>query len=146
LGRNLRGQRGRNRLIAEVEAIGTLALVTTFPIVLVLLYSSCITNATIAAQDVADAYQNLATTITYQGRYDESIPLHRKAYEVYKAELDGHYIVAFPLLSIASIEVDRGNADVAQGSAMVEASHPLILKHEVPVPRYVELCRVQVAD
>jgi tetratricopeptide (TPR) repeat protein len=64
---------------------------------------------------VADNYQNLATTITYQGRYDESVPLHRKAYEIYKAVLDDdNYIIAFPLLSIASIGVEQGNPQVAE--------------------------------
>jgi tetratricopeptide (TPR) repeat protein len=67
---------------------------------------------------VADNYQNLATTITYQGRYDESLPLHRKAYEIYKSALDtDHYIIAFPLLSIASIELERHNAKEAYAAA-----------------------------
>jgi tetratricopeptide (TPR) repeat protein/tRNA A-37 threonylcarbamoyl transferase component Bud32 len=67
---------------------------------------------------VADNYQNLATTITYQGRYDESLPLHRKAYEIYKSALDtDHYIIAFPLLSIASIELERHNSEEAYAAA-----------------------------
>ena len=133
-------------------------------------------------RSVADNYQNLATTITYQGRFDESLPLHRKAHEIYKNVLeDDHYIVAFPLLSIASIEIERNNSSeaepaarealqqfqatvpgtylegvalclvglsleqqggVAAGSAMVEASHELILKRDVLVPKYQKLCRV----
>ena len=68
-------------------------------------------------RNVADVYQNLGTTITHQGRFDESIPMHRKAYEIYKAELEDHYLVAFPLLSIASIEVELGNADAAYATA-----------------------------
>jgi tetratricopeptide (TPR) repeat protein len=64
---------------------------------------------------VADNYQYLATTITYQERYDESVPLHRKAYEIYQAVLDDdNYIIAFPLLSIASISVEQENPQVAQ--------------------------------
>ena len=137
-------------------------------------------------KSVADNYQNLATTITYQERYDESVPVHRKAYEIYKTVLDdGNYIIAFPLLSIASIEVERENAAEAtataqealerlrkavpgtyvegvamclvglsleqqnridEGSAMVEASHELILKRDVLVPKYLKLCRVPVPD
>ncbi len=69
-------------------------------------------------RSVADNYQNLATSITRQGRYDESVPLHRKAYELYKAVLeDDHYIIAFPLLSIASVEIERGNAIEAETAA-----------------------------
>jgi len=85
-------------------------------------------------RNVADVFQNLATTITYQGRYDESIPLHRRAYEIYKAELEGHYIIAFPLLSIASIEVERGNADSAY-----EVSSEALQRIESTLPdTYVE--------
>ena len=69
-------------------------------------------------RSVADNYQNLATTITRQGRYDESIPLHRKAYELYKAVLeDDHYIIAFPLLSIANVELERKNAVEAEAAS-----------------------------
>jgi len=67
---------------------------------------------------VADSYQNLAGAITSQGRYDESIPLHRKAYEIYKAVLnDDNYIIAFPLLSIANAELQRGNPTAAEAAA-----------------------------
>jgi len=67
---------------------------------------------------VADSYQNLASTITKQGRYDESIPLHRKAYEVYKSVLnDDHYIIAFPLLSITFAELQRGRGPEAESAA-----------------------------
>ena len=64
-------------------------------------------------RNVGDIYQNLATTITYQRRFDESVPLHRKAYGIYKSVLPDHYLVAFPLLSIASIEVERGDGERA---------------------------------
>jgi serine/threonine-protein kinase len=133
-------------------------------------------------KSVADNYQNLATTITYQERFDESVPLHRKAYEIYKTVLDDdNYIIAFPLLSIASIEIERMNSaaaesaarealmrlrqsvpgtyvegvalclvglsleqqgDAASGSELVEASHELIRKRDVLVPKYLKLCRV----
>lgn len=67
---------------------------------------------------VADSYQNLAGTMTKQGRYNESIPLHRKAYEVYKSVLNGdHYIIAFPLLSIAFAELQRGHGPEAELAA-----------------------------
>ncbi|NIA27674.1 MAG: tetratricopeptide repeat protein [Desulfobulbaceae bacterium] len=67
---------------------------------------------------VADSYQNLAGAITSQGRYDESVPLHRKAYEIYKAILnDDNYVIAFPLLSIANAELQRGDPSAAEAAA-----------------------------
>jgi len=67
---------------------------------------------------VADSYQNLAGSITYQGRYEESVPLHRKAYEVYKSVLnDNHYIIAFPLLSITFAELQLGHGPEAELTA-----------------------------
>jgi len=67
---------------------------------------------------VGDSYQNLAGTITYQGRYDESVPLHRKAYEIYKSVFDdNHYIIAFPLLSITYAELQQGHGPVAETTA-----------------------------
>ena len=66
-------------------------------------------------QAVADSYQNLAAAINGQGRYDESIPLHRNAYEIYKAIFnDKHYMIAFPLMSIAKVELGRGNGSDAE--------------------------------
>lgn len=137
-------------------------------------------------RSVGDNYQNLATTITRQNRIDESLPLHRKAYDIYKTILeDDHYIIAFPLLSIANIELDRRNVSaagaaarealeriqltlpdtyvegvarclvglsleqqgsVAEGSALVESSHALIMKRDVLVPTYQKLCRVPETD
>lgn len=70
------------------------------------------------SRGVADTYQNLAGSITGQKRYDESIPLHREAYEIYKEVAgDGNYIVAFPLLTIAYAELMRENPEVAEASA-----------------------------
>ena len=69
-------------------------------------------------RSVADNYQNLATAIHRQGRFDEALPLHRKAYEIYSAVLeDDHYIVAFPLLSIAYIQLQRDDAAAAEEAA-----------------------------
>jgi serine/threonine-protein kinase len=67
---------------------------------------------------VADAYQNLAGAITRQGRYDESLPLHRQAYDIYRKVLDdNHYIIALPLLSITYAELQSGNAAAAESTA-----------------------------
>jgi serine/threonine-protein kinase len=67
---------------------------------------------------VADVYQNLAGAITHLGRYDESIPLHQQAYEIYKSVLnEDNYMIAFPLLSIAYAELQRNNAGAAEKAA-----------------------------
>ena len=80
---------------------------------------------------VADSYQNLAGAITRQQRYDESIPLHYKAYETYKSVLNkDNYIIAFPLLSIAYAELQRDNP-VATEKAAREA----LGRFEATVPR-----------
>jgi tetratricopeptide (TPR) repeat protein len=67
---------------------------------------------------VADNYQNLATAIARQGRLDEALPLHRKAYEVYKASNWEHFRTDIPLLSIAYIELQLEHAAAAEAAAM----------------------------
>jgi serine/threonine-protein kinase len=130
---------------------------------------------------VANSYQNLATMITRQGRVDEALPLHWKAYEVYQASGWDHYRIVYPLLSIAAIEIQRRNAaeaesaatealqafraavpgsylegvalclvglareqqgKVAEGAAMVAASHELIGPDNLIGSRYRPLCRL----
>jgi serine/threonine-protein kinase len=132
-------------------------------------------------RNVADSYQNLAGAITHLGRYDESIPLHREAYRIYREVLnEDNFLIAFPLLSISYAELKRGNSgaseeaarealqrfqatvpgsflegiarcltglaleqqgSVAEGAAMVEASHQLLRTGVVPEP-YLTLCRL----
>lgn len=70
------------------------------------------------SRDVADSYQNLARAIASQGRYDEALPLHREAYRVYRNVLnEDNYMIAFPLLSIAYSELERGDAAAAETAA-----------------------------
>lgn len=67
---------------------------------------------------VGDTYQNLASAVTKQGRYDESLPLHREAFEIFRAVLDdGHFVIAFPLLSMSYVELQRGHATEAEAHA-----------------------------
>ena len=67
---------------------------------------------------VADSYQNLAGAITHLGRYDESIPLHREAYRIYREVLnEDNFLIAFPLLSIAYAELERGSAGASEEAA-----------------------------
>ena len=81
-------------------------------------------------QAVADSYQNLAAAINGQGRFDESIPLHRNAYEIYKEIFnDKHYMIAFPLMSIAKVELERGN-----GAAAEAVSREALQRLEAIVP------------
>jgi len=130
---------------------------------------------------VADNYQNLASAIYRQGRYDEALPLHRKAYEIYSRVLkDDHYVGVFPLLSIAYIELQQRHpaeaedaaqtalqrfravvpgsfldgvatclvglareeqGAIAEGAAMVEASHAMLDPANLEGTPYIELCR-----
>jgi eukaryotic-like serine/threonine-protein kinase len=130
---------------------------------------------------VGDSYQNLASAIMHQGRFEESLPLHRKAYETFKTVLnDDNYVTAIPLLSIAYAQLQLGDAPaaeaaarealerlqatsaarhlegvarclaglgleqqgrVAEGAAMVAASHALIGTANLP-DAYPELCRL----
>jgi len=63
------------------------------------------------SREVADSTQNLAGAITKQGRFDESIPLHWQAHGIFNEVIGpGHYVAAFPLLSIAYAELKRGQA------------------------------------
>jgi len=67
---------------------------------------------------VADVYQNLATAITRSGRYAEAIPMHQKAYEIYKATLPvDQAVVAYPLLSKAYAEINSRMYDDAEITA-----------------------------
>ncbi|MEM9532046.1 MAG: serine/threonine-protein kinase [Pseudomonadota bacterium] len=51
---------------------------------------------------LAGVHQNLATAITRQGRYDEALPLHQRAYELYRRYLNkNHFRIALPLLSMS---------------------------------------------
>jgi len=69
---------------------------------------------------VADNYQNLGGAIHRQGRFDEALPLHWKAREIYEAVLDkDHYLSAFPLLSIAYIQLQLGNGAAAEAAATI---------------------------
>ena len=66
-------------------------------------------------RSVADCYQNLAVSITKQERFDESLPLHREAYEIYRELYDDeHFMIAFPLLSMAFGELQRGRPEAAE--------------------------------
>ena len=67
---------------------------------------------------VADAYQNLATALSRVGRYEQSIPMHERAYELYKTILpQDQPIVSYPLLSKSFAEVNDGQFDSAERTA-----------------------------
>ena len=81
-------------------------------------------------RNVADSYQNLAGAITHLGRYEESIPLHREAYRIYRTVLnEDNFIIAFPLLSISYAELKRGNADASE-----EAAREALQRFQASVP------------
>lgn len=67
---------------------------------------------------VADSYQNLGGTIGKLGRFAEAVPLHREAYAIYSGLFnDDHYMIAFPLLSIAYAELQQQNSGAAEKAA-----------------------------
>jgi tetratricopeptide (TPR) repeat protein len=69
-------------------------------------------------RNTGDSYQNLASAITQQGRYDESIPLHRRAHQIYSEVLnDNHYLAAIPLLSISFANLQRGDGAAAEATS-----------------------------
>lgn len=96
-------------------------------------------------RSVGDSYQNLAGALTHQGRYDESLPLHRQAYEVYRAVLnDDNYVITVPLLSIAYVHLQRGEAAAAEAAAR-EAMQRLTAVTAAPHLQGVARCLVGVA-
>lgn len=96
-------------------------------------------------REAANAYQNLAGTFGRQGRFAEAIPLHRKAFEIYKSVLLGdHYMQAYPLISIAYGELQLGDHAAAESTA--RQAHAL-LEATVPgtYPAGVAQCLVGLA-
>ncbi|MEM9181713.1 MAG: serine/threonine-protein kinase [Pseudomonadota bacterium] len=64
--------------------------------------------------ELAGVHQNLATAISRQDRFDEALPLHQRAYELYRRYLnDNHYNIALPLLSMSYGRLHRDQPDVA---------------------------------
>lgn len=67
---------------------------------------------------VANSQQNLATTLSRQHRYDESIALHKRARMTYQSILqEDNYLVDVPLLSIAYAQLKLQQFEAAQTSA-----------------------------
>ena len=94
---------------------------------------------------VADSYQNLGGALTHQGRYEESLPLHRKAYEIFDAALnDDNYVIAVPLLSVAYVQLRRGEPAAAEAAAR-EALDRLQAATAVPHLQGVAQCLVGIA-
>lgn len=73
---------------------------------------------------VGNAYQNLATTISRQGRYEDAIPLHHRALKAYGTYTD-HNIpeLAYPLISLALAELQTGDATKAGQHAREALEH-----------------------
>jgi serine/threonine-protein kinase len=98
-----------------------------------------------AHRAVGDSYQNLAAALTHQGRYDESLPLHRQAYEVFRQVLnDDNYVISVPLLSIAYVQLQRGEPLAAEEAAR-EALVRLQAVTAAPQFQGVARCLVGVA-
>ncbi len=68
-------------------------------------------------RSVAGQYQNLATVVGRQGRFAEAVPLHRRAHEIFNAVLPGHFMTAYPLISLAYADLQAGDAAAAEQAA-----------------------------
>lgn len=68
-------------------------------------------------RSVAANYQNLGTVVGRQGRFAEAVPLHRRAHEIFKATLPGHFMTAYPLISLAYADLQVGNPSAAERAA-----------------------------
>jgi serine/threonine-protein kinase len=66
---------------------------------------------------VAGQYQNLGAVIGRQGRFSEALPLHRQAHEIFATTLPGHFMAAYPLISIAYAELETGSPAAAERTA-----------------------------
>lgn len=66
---------------------------------------------------VAGQYQNLGTVVGRQGRFAEALPLHRQAHEIFAEALPGHFMTAYPLISIAFAELQAGDPASAERAA-----------------------------
>lgn len=68
-------------------------------------------------RSVAGQYQNLGAVIGRQGRFSEALPLHRQAHEIFVKTLPGHFMAAYPLISIAYAELETGSPAAAERTA-----------------------------
>jgi eukaryotic-like serine/threonine-protein kinase len=68
-------------------------------------------------RSVAGQYQNLGTVVGRQGRFAEAVPLHRRAHEIFNATLPGHFISAYPLISLAYADLQVDDPVAAERAA-----------------------------
>ncbi len=68
--------------------------------------------------DVAGSLQNLGVTLGQQGKYDEAEETLLRAWRIYRAVLEpGHYLSAYPLLTLSGLQLERGDFIGAESSA-----------------------------
>ena len=78
-------------------------------------------------QETAAAMQNLAATLAHQGKYEEASEHLGRVHEIYQQILTAdHYLVAYPLLTRAFVQLQLDDAVGAEQSA-VEATRILRL-------------------
>ena len=69
-------------------------------------------------REVAASLQNLAAVLARLEKYDEAEQLLERAYTIYRNVLQpGHYLTAFPLLTRAEIQLERGDFGGAAASS-----------------------------
>jgi eukaryotic-like serine/threonine-protein kinase len=95
---------------------------------------------------MADLLQNLAVAVRSQGRMAEAEELVTQAYDIYREVMpDGHYLIAFPLLTRTEIQLARGDDVGAERSGREAAA---ILEAGLPAGHFataVAHCRVGAA-
>jgi len=70
------------------------------------------------SREVGDTYQNLGSVIGEQDRIGEAIEMHVRAAAIYETALDpSNYLLAFPYLSLAGLELRQANFRAAETAA-----------------------------
>lgn len=94
---------------------------------------------------VAGHYQNLGAVLGRQGRFDDALPLHRKAAEIYSVVLsEDHFFRAYPLISIAYAELQLQDFPAAEQAAR-RALALLAEADDGPYPTAVATCLAGLA-
>lgn len=77
-----------------------------------------------ASESYGDALQNLAATVKRQGRLDEAVAISTDAHELYERALGLHYKTAYPLLTVAEVELARGR--YAEGERLSSEAYDIL--------------------
>jgi len=74
----------------------------------------------------ASALQNLAATLKRLGRLDEAVQVSMQAHELFERTLGVHYLTAYPLLTMAEVELNRGRP--AEGRTFASEAYEILIQ------------------